>query len=111
MSVRALLAVGLILLQQPQDKTPDSSRLPKEPIKDWKYRRTDFRYDPKTKTQVEEITAFIRGKEAIPIDVDKKIFDLRGVNAEYFTTPEKDKLSKKIVVEADSGRYDHAART
>lgn len=96
-----------------QDKEKDKiqeQKVPKEPVKDWKYRRTDTRYDLKTRTMVEEVTAFLEGKEAIPVDPKKLIFDLRGVKANYFTTPEKDRMSKEVVVQADQGRYDHDAR-
>jgi lipopolysaccharide export system protein LptA len=111
-----LLLLGLALTAvnvNPQDKEKDKnqSQVPKEPVKDWVYRRTDPRFDSKTGVEVEELTVILRGKEAIPIDVKKKIFDLHGVKANYFTTPEKDRHSKQIDVEADEGRYDHEART
>ena len=113
----AALLLAALLLGQPQekdrekDKTKEQQQVPKDVIKDWRYRQTDTRFDPKTKTEVEEVTVIVQGKEATPIDVDKKIFDLRGVKANYFTSPDKDKLSKEIVVAADQGRYDHSART
>jgi len=100
-----------------RDKGPtQDQKVPKEPVKDWTYRRTDTRWDPKTKQVIDELTVIIHGKEAIPVLIDpvdknKKIFDLKGVKANYFTTPDKDKLSKEIVMEADNGRYDHEART
>ncbi|MBI3854851.1 MAG: hypothetical protein HY293_04085, partial [Planctomycetes bacterium] len=109
MRTLALLVV-LGALQQPQEKGQDP-KAPKEPIRNWKYKRIDTRFDPKTKTEVEEFTVFMTGDEAVPVDFDKKIFDLRGVKANYFTTPDRDKLSKEIVVQADRGRYDHPART
>lgn len=106
-----LLALGAAEALQEKDKSAaQDQRVPKDPVKDWKYRRTDSRFDPRTKTEVQELTVILQGKEAIPLDVQKKIFDLRGVKANYFTTPQKDKLSKEMVLEADEGHYDHEAR-
>jgi lipopolysaccharide export system protein LptA len=124
MRMTSLFVLLLALSAHPQEKSKDKDKdkvvqdqtVPKGPVKDWTWRRTDTRFDPKTKKDVEELTVIIRGKEAIPVLVDpvdrtKKIFDLRGVKANYFTTPDKDEISKEIVMEADQGRYDHAART
>ena len=101
------LLVLILLGLQPQQST----QLPKEPIKDFKLRRTDLRRDVPTGKEVEEITLILQGDEAIPIDEKKKIFDLRGVTAKYFTDPEKGKLSKEIDVTAKRGHYDYEART
>src|ERR1051325_387 len=107
------LALGAAEALQDKDKVKSSGqeqRVPKDPVKDWKYRRTDSRYDLKTKTESRERRVILQGKEAIPLDVQKKIFDLRGVKANYFTTPQKERLSKEMVLEADEGHYDHDAR-
>jgi len=118
MRMASLLVLLLALTAHSQEKDRDKDKgqaqdqkVPKQPVKDWLYRRTDTRFDAKTRTEIDEVTVILRGKEAIPIDEKKKIFDLRGVKANYFTMPEKDKLSKEIVMEADQGRYDHEART
>src|SRR6188474_3353853 len=106
MRMASLFVLLLALSAYPQEKEKDKDRdrdksqgqdqkVPKEPVKDWMYRRTDTRFDPKTRTEIDELTVILRGKEAIPIDAKKKIFDLRGVKANYFTTPDKDKLSKE----------------
>ena len=115
MKSAALLVLLLVMgaaeaLQEKDKSSAQDQRVPKDPVKDWKYRRTDSRYDPKTKTEIQELTVILQGKEAIPLDVQKKIFDLRGVKANYFTTPQKDKFSKEMVLEADEGHYDHEAR-
>jgi hypothetical protein len=93
----------------------DQSPLPKEPIKDWRYQLKDLRHDPKTGLNIEEITLILDGKEAIPrlpIKKDKEIFDLKGIDAQYFTTPGKgDPKSRKILVKADRGTIDKGART
>lgn len=94
----------------PQDQTP----LPKEPIKDWKYQLKDLRHDPKTKLDVEEVTLILEGKEATPriLVKDKEVFDLKGIDARYFTTPGKgDAKSREILVRADRGVIDKGART
>jgi lipopolysaccharide export system protein LptA len=105
----ALLLV-LALAQQAKDKIPQDT-LPKDAIKDWKYQRKDPRHDVKTGKEIEEITVILAGDEAVAVNFDKKIFDLRGVKARYFTDPAPGKDSEEMVVVADRGRYDHEART
>ncbi len=105
----AAVLLVLLCLQQGKDKAQETP-LPKDPIKDWKYTRKDIRHDPKTGKDVEEVSAILVGEEAIPINFDKKIFDLRGVTARYFTEPARGKPSEEIVVVSDRGRYDHEAR-
>src|SRR6185295_15157858 len=94
-----------------QDQTP----LPKEPIKDWRYQLKDLRKDPKTGLNIEEITLILEGKEAIPrlpMVRDREVFDLKGIHAQYFTTPGRgDPKSRKILVQADRGVIDKGART
>lgn len=102
-----LLFVVLARLQDPQ-------QLPKEPVQDWKYQLKDLRKDPKSGLDVDEITLILEGKEAIPRSLvrGKEIFDLRGVDARYFTTPGKgDDLSREIKVKADRGRIDKVTHT
>ncbi|HLY72529.1 MAG TPA: hypothetical protein VKU80_00285, partial [Planctomycetota bacterium] len=104
------LTLVLLLAACPQDP----SRLPKEPIKDWTYRLKDFRRDPKTKLDIEEVTLILDGKEAIPRSLakEKEVFDLKGIDARYFTTPGKgDPKSREILVKADRGTIDKGART
>jgi hypothetical protein len=121
LALLALLALGeahgILCRPQVQDKGQDP-KVPKEPIRDWKYRLKDFRKVPKPGNptefmEIEEVTLILEGKEAIPIKTvkSKEIYDLRGVKASYFTQPEKDKISKEIVVESDRGRFDNEART
>jgi len=103
-------ALVLLLALRLQDQSP----LPKEPIKDWKYQIKDLRHDPKTKLDVEEVTLLLEGKEAIPRSLikDKEVFDLKVINARYFTTPGKgDPKSREILVKADRGTIDKGART
>ena len=103
-------ALVLLLALRLQDQSP----LPKEPIKDWKYQIKDLRHDPKTKLDVEEVTLLLEGKEAIPRSLvkDKEVFDLKGIDARYFTTPGKgDPKSREILVKADRGTIDKGART
>ncbi len=116
----ALFLLPLLLLAQPQEKEKKEkedkaqSRLPKEPIYGWKYIRKDIRKDPVAKTEVEEITAIIEGREAIPVSTDpgKEIFNLSGVKARYFTEPRrKDEKSREIRIQSERGRYDHGGRT
>jgi len=97
------------LQDKEKDKVQDQ-KFPKDPVKGWKYKRTDSRYDLKTRTMVEELTVILQGQEAIPVDSKKMIVDLVGVTANYFTTPQKDRMSKEMVLKADHGRYDHEAR-
>jgi hypothetical protein len=104
------LTLALLFTVCPQDQSP----LPKEPIKDWKYQLKDIRRDLKTKLDVEEVTLILDGKEAIPrsLTKEKEIFDLRGIDARYFTTPGKgDPKSREILVKADRGTIDKGART
>src|SRR5262249_8497937 len=94
--------------------TQDQTTLPKEPIRDWKYQLKDLRFDPKTKMEIEELTLILEGKEAVPRSLvkDKEIFDLKGIDARYFTTPGKgDPKSREILVKADRGTLDKGART
>lgn len=88
----------------------DPVKLPKDPIRNWKYVRKDVRFDESRQVEVEEISLILEGAEAVAVDIDKKIFDLKGVKARYFTEPEKDKASKEIDVYADRGHFDDAAR-
>src|SRR5205823_4145481 len=80
----------LLALPQAQDKGQEP-KLPKEPIRDWKYQLKDVRKvpvpnsNPPQFTSVEEVTLILAGDEAVPVNVEKKIFDLRGVKASYFT--------------------------
>jgi len=105
------LGLLFLLFLEPQEQQP--TPLPKDPIKDFKLRRTELRQDPQTNRDIEEITFILRADEAIPVRVekDKEIFELRGVAASYFTEPEKDKLSKEIQVTARRGHLDNEART
>jgi hypothetical protein len=103
----SLLLLLLARLQEPQ-------QLPKEPVQDWKYQLKDLRKDPKTGNDIEEVTLILEGKEAIPRSLarGKEIFDVRGVDARYFTTPGKsDEKSREIKVKADRGTIDKGART
>jgi hypothetical protein len=102
-----LLLLFLARLQDPQ-------QLPKEPVLDWKYQLKDLRKDPKTGADIEEVTLIMEGREAIPRSLTrgKEIFDVRGVDARYFTTPGKgDQKSREIKVKADRGTIDKGART
>src|SRR3954462_4265081 len=107
--MKALGLVVLVLLQA-QGQQPT---LPRDPVKDFKVRRTELRRDPQTNRDIEEITFIIRADEAIPVRVEKnkETFELRGVTARYFTEPDKDKLSKEIEVTARRGFLDNEART
>ncbi|HVE40425.1 MAG TPA: LPS export ABC transporter periplasmic protein LptC [Planctomycetota bacterium] len=108
--MRSLGLLVLFLLPQTQQQP---NQLPKDPIKDFKLRRTELRRDPKTNKDVEEITFILRADEAIPVRVEKnkETFELRGVTASYFTEPERDKISKEIQVTARRGYLDNEART
>src|SRR5436190_17247836 len=104
------LSLLLLLAVRLQDQSPR----PKEAIKDWRYQLKDLRHDPETKLDVEEVTLILEGKEAIPksLTKDKEIFDLKGIDARYFTTPGKgDPKSREILVKADRGSIDKGART
>src|SRR5262245_28713900 len=104
------LSLALVLAFCAQDQSP----LPKEPIKDWKYQLRDLRRDPKTNLDVEEVTLILEGKEAVPKSLakDKEVFELKGIDARYFTTPGKgDPKSREILVKADRGVIDKGART
>ena len=104
-------ALSLLLVFAVCDQ--DQSPLPKEPIKDWKYQLKDLRHDPKTNQDVEEVTLILEGKEAIPKSLvkDKEVFDLKGINARYFTTAKPNEPSREIKVLADRGTLDKGART
>jgi len=105
--MQILLLLLLLRLQEPQ-------QLPKEPVHDWKYSMKDLRKDPKTGADIEEVTLILEGKEAIPRSLTrgKEIFDLKGVDARYFTTPGRgDEKSREIKVRADRGTIDKGART
>src|SRR3982750_4895894 len=105
--MRSLPRLLLLLLQEPK-------HLPREPVQDWKYQLKDLRTDPKTGNDIEEVTLILEGKEAIPRSLarGKEIFDVRGVDARYFTTPGKgDEKSREIKVKADRGTIDKGART
>jgi lipopolysaccharide export system protein LptA len=113
MAALLVLLLALPAAEALQDKEKDKvqdQKFPKDPIKGWKYKRTDSRYDLKTKTMVEELTVILQGQEAIPVDSKKMIVDLVGVTANYFTTPQRDRMSKEMVLKSDRGRYDHEAR-
>jgi len=107
--VRAVpLLVLLALLPQ------DPNQLPKEPIKDFVFQLKDLRRDPATNLEIEEITLILKGKEAVPrtpVKVDKEVFDLKGVDAQYYTTPKPKEPSHEIKVKADRGVLDKGART
>ncbi len=116
--MRTLLLWALLLAPLlAQDK--DNPTIPKDVIKDFKYQLKDIRKVPKPGAQppelmsVEEVTLILAGDEAIPVNIEKKIFDLRGVKASYFTVPDADKnrQSKEIQISADRGRFDNDART
>ena len=109
MRMAALLVLLLALpaaeaLQDKEKEKVQDQKFPKDPVKGWKYKRTDSRYDLKTRTMVEELTVILQGQEAIPVDSKKMIVDLVGVTANYFTTPQKDRMSKEMVLKADHGR-------
>jgi lipopolysaccharide export system protein LptA len=103
----------LVLVALPQAPQQQPSPLPKDPIKDFKLRRTELRRDPKTGKDIEEITFILRADEAIPLRVEKnkEQWELHGITASYFTEPEKDKISKEIGVTARRGVLDNEART
>ena len=103
------LSLLVLLLASAWGQEP--TEIPKQPVRNFKITRKDTRHDLKTNQDVEEITLILHGDEAIPIDPKKKIFDVRGVRASYFTDPDKDKLSKEIKVTAGKGHLDSEART
>jgi lipopolysaccharide export system protein LptA len=107
------LLVLLVLCSGVALQGQEPTQLPKQPIKGFKLRRTELRHDPKTGRDVEEITFVIQADETIPVRVEKnrETFDLRGVSANYYTDPDKDKLSKEIQVSARRGFLDNEART
>lgn len=111
--MKVLLPLLLLAALQGQDKD-QSTPFPKEPIKDWRLQLKDLRKDPKTGLMIEEITMILEGKEAIPrlpMIRDREAFDLKGIDAQYFTTPGKgDPKSRKIFVQADRGVIDKGAR-
>src|SRR6185295_6672441 len=104
-----MLGLVVFALFQPQAQEPTTP--PKQPIRDIKVVRKFPRHDPKTGKDVEEITLILFADESVEIDIKKKITDLRGVKASYFTEPEKDRLSKEIQVTARKGRLDDEGRT
>jgi len=90
---------ALLLLHQ-QEKPPP------QPIKDWTFHQKEIN----PKTGKEEVALFVEGLEAIPIDLKKEIFEVKGVKATYFTEPDKDRKSEKIIIRAGRGRLDNAAK-
>lgn len=116
MAAALRLLFGLALLPALVQDPSQDPKLPQDPIRDWKYILKDITRianpkNPAETLEVEEVSLMLGGKEAVPINFDKKIFDLRGVSGSYFTQPEKGKLSKEIQIEARKGRYDNQART
>lgn len=101
------LLLALLAFQQ---KPPDASKVPQQPIRDWKYTRKD----PNPRTGAEEVSLILEGKEAVPVDLTpgKEIFDIRGIHARYFTDPRSPgEKSREIDVRAQRGRLDNRART
>jgi hypothetical protein len=80
---------------------------PQDPIRNWTFQRTER--NPRTGR--EEVPFVIKGEEAVPIDLQKKIFDVRGVEAVYYTEPRKDERSEKVVLRAGHGHFDDTARS
>jgi hypothetical protein len=106
MRALAMLAVLLLAQQKPQD----TSKVPPQPVRDWKYKRTE----KNPKTGIEEVTVILDGKETVPVTLTpgKEVFDIRGIHARYFTDPRSaDDLSKEIDIRADRGQLDNGART
>jgi hypothetical protein len=106
--MRALAIVTVLLFAQ--QKPQDTSKMPQEVVKDWKY----LRKERNPKTGIEEVTAILDGKEAVPLTVTpgKEVFDIRGIHARYFTDPRSaDEPSKEIDVRADRGKLDNGAGT
>ena len=105
------LLLVLVLLAPDEQSGPPVLQGAQEPIKDWTYQRRQA--DPKTGR--EEITAIIKGDEAIPVDLtrDKEVFEVKGVEATYWTDPRPPRTEKteKISVRADHARMDNAKRT
>jgi hypothetical protein len=106
-------SVGLLVLILAAFPAQDPTELPKQPIQNFRVIRRDLRHDPRTKTDIDEVTLILEGDEAIPIKVEKgkEVFDLRGVKARYFTEPDRGKMSKEIQVTARRGTLNNEART
>jgi hypothetical protein len=80
-----------------------------EPIKDWKYLKSEL--NPKTSR--EEVSAEITGEEATPIDLTRgrEIFEVKGVAATYYLDPRPPRTDKveTILMSARRARMDNAA--
>jgi hypothetical protein len=83
------------------------SEPPAEPIRNWTFQRLE----KNPRTGEPEVAALLQGREAVPIDLQKKIFEVRDVEAAYFTEPRDGGPSEKIVLRAEEGRYDDPAKS
>ncbi|MFN3484224.1 MAG: hypothetical protein ACK44W_01890 [Planctomycetota bacterium] len=80
---------------------------PPEPIRNWTFQRLE----KNPRTGQPEVAALLEGREAVAIDLQKKIFEVRDVQAAYFTEPRNGGPSEKIVLRAEEGRYDDPAKS
>jgi hypothetical protein len=96
-------AIALLALLQPQSGPPPQAP---PPLKNWSIQRKEVNL----RTGREEVTTLLRGEEAIPIDLQKKIFEIRTVEATYFTEAKPGAESEKILIRAGRGRYDDPAK-
>jgi lipopolysaccharide export system protein LptA len=95
----APLCAALLLALQSQSSP--------EPIRNWTFQRLE----KNPRTGEPEVAALLRGREAVPIDLQRKIFEVRDVEGAYFTEPRDGGPSEKIVVRAEEGRYDDPAKS
>lgn len=87
------MSIWFSLLLALQDKKP----LPQDPIKNWKLQHFE-----RTKDGDLVLVAELTGDEAIPIDIEKKIFDVTKLRAAYYTEPKKaDEKSQRLDMTAD----------
>lgn len=81
---------SLLLLQVPQD-----------PIKDWKVQHFE-----RSKEGDLVLVAELWGDEAVPVDLEKKIFNVTKIRGHYFTEPKKpDEKSQRLDLTADRAHF------
>lgn len=99
-----LLLLAAILTVPPLDLA--RGRQDGDLIRNWTFQLTEIN----PRTNKEEIVLRIKGGEARPIDLEKRIFEVRKVSGDYFTDPKSaEEKSERITFRAGSGRLDNAA--
>lgn len=99
-------ALLLLLALEPQDKKDrDRMRMLQDPLGPWR-----VQYFERNARGEHVLVAEVAGDNAIPVDLVKKVVEVNGLRALYYTEPQTpEEKSQKVGLAADRATYDESA--